>query len=85
MIQSVVVLDLASSYHVTSKQEWFSSYKSGEFGVVYLGNDTSYCVAGVGNVKFKMYDRNDMLLFDLRHVLGLRKSLISLGSLHEIG
>ena len=48
------MLDSASSYHVTSKREWFSSYKSGDFGVVYLGNDTSYRVVGVGDVKFKM-------------------------------
>lgn len=45
-----------SSYHVTLKREWFSSYKSGESDVVYLGDDTSYCVVGVDDVKFKMYD-----------------------------
>ena len=76
------MLDSASSYHVTSKREWFSSYKSGDFGVVYLGDDTSYRVVGVGDVKFKMYDGNEVLLSDVRHVPGLRKSLISLGSLH---
>lgn len=79
------MLDSASSYHVTSKREWFSSYKSGDFGVVYLGDDTSYRVVGVGDVKFKMYDGNEVLLSDVRHVPGLRKSLISLGSLHETG
>ena len=79
------MLDSASSYHVTSKREWFSSYKSGDFGVVYLGNDTSYGVVGVGDVKFKMYDGNEVLLSNVRHVPGLRKSLITLGSLHETG
>nr|CAD41329.2 OJ991113_30.13 [Oryza sativa Japonica Group] len=79
------MLDSASSYHVTSKREWFSSYKSGDFGVVYLGDDTSYRVVGVGDVKFKMYDGNEVLLSDVRHMPGLRKSLISLGSLHETG
>ncbi len=39
----------------------------------------------MGDVKFKMYDGNEVLLSDVRHVPGLRKSLISLGSLHETG
>ena len=56
------ILDSASSYHVTSEKKWFSSYIFGEFGVVHLGDDVSYRVVRVGNVKFKMYDGNKVLL-----------------------
>jgi hypothetical protein len=79
------MLDSASSYHVALKREWLSSYKSSDFGVVYLGDDMSYRVVGMGDVKFKMYDGNEVLLSDVRHVPGLRKSMISLESLHETG
>nr|AAP53866.2 retrotransposon protein, putative, Ty1-copia subclass [Oryza sativa Japonica Group] len=69
------MLDSASSYHVTSKREWFSSYKSGDFGVVYLGDGTSYRVVGVGDVNFKICETR----------AGIKEEFVSLGSLHETG
>ena len=34
----------------------FSSYKSGEFDLAYVGDDTGYRVAGVGDIKIKMFE-----------------------------
>ena len=36
------LLDSASSFHATHKKEWFTSYKSGDFGLAYLGDDMGY-------------------------------------------
>jgi hypothetical protein len=79
------LLDSASSYHATSNKEWFSSYSEGDFGLARLGDDTGYRVMGVGNIKLKMYDGQEVLLEGVRHVPGLRKNLISLGFLHGEG
>ena len=68
-----------------NQQEWFSSYKSGEFGLAYVGDDTDYRVAGVGDIKIKMFDGVERMLRGVRHVPGLRRNLISLGVLHDGG
>lgn len=81
----VWILDSASLFHVTPRKEWFSSYKSGECGFVYLGDDTSYPAVGVGEVKIKLEDGGEHVLQGVKHVPGLKRNLISLGTLHEEG
>ena len=66
-------------------REWFSLYKSGEFGSVYVGDDTGYRVVGIGDIKIKMFDGVERMLRGVRHVPGLRRNLISLGVLHDGG
>ena len=75
------ILDSACSYHMTSNKDWFNTYKSVNFGFVLMGNDASCKVAGIGNIKIKMFDGVVRTLCDVRHVLDLRKNLISLGTL----
>ncbi|KAE8787904.1 retrotransposon ty1-copia subclass [Hordeum vulgare] len=79
------MLDSACSFHATPNKEWFSSYKSGDFGLAYMGDDTGYSVAGVGDIKIKMFDGVERMLRGVRHVPGLRRNLISLGVLHDGG
>lgn len=79
------MLDSACSFHATPNREWFSSYKSSEFGLAYVGDDTGYRVAGVGDIKIKMFDGVERMLWGVRHVPGLRRNLISLGVLHDGG
>uniref|UniRef100_A0A453RW19 CCHC-type domain-containing protein n=1 Tax=Aegilops tauschii subsp. strangulata TaxID=200361 RepID=A0A453RW19_AEGTS len=79
------MLDSACSFHATPNREWFSSYKSGEFGLAYVGDDTGYRVAGVGDIKIKMFDGVERMLRGVRHVPGLKRNLISLGVLHDGG
>ena len=59
--------------------------KSGELGLAYVGGDTGYRVAGVGDIKIKMFDGVEWMLRGVRHVPGLRRNLISLGVLHDGG
>jgi hypothetical protein len=79
------LLDSASSFLATSKKEWFLSYVEEDGGFVHLGDDSGYCIIGVGDIKFKMYDGQEMLLKGVKHVPGLRRNLISLGILHGEG
>ena len=46
-----------------------------------MGNDASCKVAGIGNIKIKMFDGVVRTVCDVRHVPDLRKNLISLGTL----
>ena len=79
------LLDSASSFHATPKKEWFSSYIEEDGGLAHLGDDSGYCIIGVGDIKFKMCDGHEMLLKGVKHVPGLRRNLISLGLLHNEG
>jgi hypothetical protein len=79
----VWMLDSASSFHATHEREWFTSYKSGDFGLAYLGDDTGYRAIEVGDIKIKMRGGVEQVLWGVRHVSGLRRNLISLGALHS--
>ena len=79
------LLDSASSFHATSKKELFSSYTEKENGFAYLGDGSGYLAVGVGDIKFKLYDGEEILLKGVKHVPGLTRNLISLGLLHEEG
>lgn len=79
------MLDSTCSFHATPNKEWFSLYKSDDFGLAYMGDDTGYRVAGVGDIKIKMFDGVERMLRGVRHVPGLRRNLISLGVFHDGG
>ena len=71
--------------NITPNREWFTSYRSGNFGSFYLGDDTCHSIVGIGEVKIKMYDGIVRTMRDVRHIPGLKKNMISLGSLHNSG
>jgi hypothetical protein len=50
-----------------------------------MGNDISCKVVGSGSIQIKMFDGTIKILADVRHVLELRKNLISLGVLDTRG
>jgi hypothetical protein len=50
------LLDSATSFHVTPRKEWFLSYIEKEGDLVHLGDDSTYRIIGVGDIKFKMCD-----------------------------
>ncbi|KAL0294146.1 UNVERIFIED_CONTAM: Retrovirus-related Pol polyprotein from transposon TNT 1-94 [Sesamum calycinum] len=43
------ILDSGCSYHITPNREWFSSYRAGNYGSVYLGDDRCCNIVGVGD------------------------------------
>jgi len=54
-------------------------------GFVFMGNDHALKIVGVGAVKIKMLDGSICKLQGVRHVKGLRKNLLSIGQLNELG
>jgi hypothetical protein len=66
-------------------RNWFSTYQSIDDGVVFMGNDFSCKIVGVGSVRIRMHDGSVRTLIYVRHVLELRKNLISLGVLDSTG
>eukprot|EP00253_Pinus_taeda_P032927 PITA_32927 len=61
------------------------TYKSINDGVVYMGNDVTCNIVGIGSIQLQMFDGTTKILTDVRHVPKLRKKLISLGALDTNG
>jgi len=50
-----------------------------------MGNNQTCSVKGIGNITFKMHDNKLRVLTNVRYVPGLKRNLISLGTLDELG
>ena len=68
-----------------SRKEWFSTYEPFKGGTILIGNDATYKTVGICTIRMKMFDRGVRILKDVRHVLDLRKNLLSLGALKAEG
>jgi len=44
------IIDSGATLHVTPRKEFFTSYTSGDFGVLNMGNDGESKAIGVGDV-----------------------------------
>ena len=66
---------------MTPNRQWFTTYKSGNFGSVYMGNNKTCAIVGMGQVQIAMDDDGVRTLCDVQLISELRKNLISLGSL----
>jgi hypothetical protein len=73
------VVDSRASFHATPHRKHFQDYDQGDFGQVHLGDDAPYKIVGMGKVQIKQKNGNQWLLKEVRHVLDLRKNLISTG------
>uniref|UniRef100_A0A2N9IUP8 CCHC-type domain-containing protein n=1 Tax=Fagus sylvatica TaxID=28930 RepID=A0A2N9IUP8_FAGSY len=79
------LLDSACSFHVTPHRNWFDTYRSINCGSVRMGNDAACTIIGMGTIKIKMSDGVVRTLEEVRHILDMRKNLISLGTLDSKG
>ena len=79
------LLDSGVTNHMCLHKHLFSTYQPIDDGVVFMGNDISYKIFGIGSVGIKMYDDSIRTLTGVRHVPELRKNLISLGVLDSTG
>ncbi|GJX77801.1 gag-pol polyprotein [Tanacetum coccineum] len=75
-----------ATFHMTARREWFHQYKpiSGG-GSVYSYNDHELRIIGIGSIMVKMHDGTVRTIRDVRHVEGLKKNLLSLGQLDDLG
>eukprot|EP00253_Pinus_taeda_P027941 PITA_27941 len=79
------LLDSGASKHMCIHREWFKTYKSINDGVVYMGNDVTCNIVGIGSIQLQMFDGTTKILTDVRHVPELRKNVISLVALDTNG
>ena len=73
------VLESSASYHAIPHRKYLLDYVQGDFGQVYLGDDRPCKIARKGNIQIKLPNRNQWLLKEVRHILDLRRNLISIG------
>ncbi|KAH9646639.1 hypothetical protein KPL70_024932 [Citrus sinensis] len=79
------VLDSGCTYHMCPDKNLFSSYRVFNGGEVMMGNNSLCKVVGLGTIRLKMFDGVIRELSEVRHVPELKRNLISLGILDQIG
>ena len=79
------VLDIACTLHMSPKRDWFTTYDLVNSGSVLMGNNVAWKIVGIGTIRIRMHDGIVRTLTNLRHILDLKKNLISLGTLDSLG
>ena len=70
---------------MTSWREWFHIYEpiSGRF--VYMGDDFTLEIIGIGTIKIKIFDGTIRTIEEVQHVKGLKKNLFYLEQIDSHG
>lgn len=79
------VMDSDCSFHMCPNREWFQNFNKKETGTVYMRNNQSCSVQGIGNIPLKLHNNKVRILTDVRYVPDLKRNLISLNTLDELG
>ncbi|KAK8617184.1 hypothetical protein V6N13_117150 [Hibiscus sabdariffa] len=79
------IVGLGASFHVTPHGDFFSAYKTGDFGTVKMGNHETSKIMSIGNVILKTNTHCEIVLKDIRHVPDMCLNLISTSKLDDIG
>ncbi|GJX79003.1 hypothetical protein Tco_0327152 [Tanacetum coccineum] len=80
-----LVMDSGGSYHMTHRMDFLYDFKVVDGGSVRLGDNRTCTIKGTGKVKIQLHNGLSFILEDVRYVPGLRRSLISLGTLEKEG
>ncbi|GKB93664.1 hypothetical protein Tco_0979801 [Tanacetum coccineum] len=80
-----LVMDSGRSYHMTHKRDLLYDFKGFDGGSVQLGDNKTCTIKTTKRIKIQLHDGSSFILDDVRYVLGLRRSLISLGTLEKEG
>ena len=79
------ILDSGCTFHMTPNKSWFEDFNQDEGEMVLLGNNKPCKVEGVESVRIKMYNGVEKVLENVRYIPELKRNLISLGMLDELG
>ncbi|GJX81251.1 hypothetical protein Tco_0329400 [Tanacetum coccineum] len=80
-----LVMDSGRSYHLTHMRDFLYDIKGFDGGSVQFGDNMTCTIKGTRKVNIQLHDGSGCILEDVRYVLGLRRSLISLGTLKKEG
>ncbi|KAH9680700.1 hypothetical protein KPL71_026653 [Citrus sinensis] len=79
------ILDSGCSFHMCPQKDFFVTFEKVDGGRVLLGNNLACKVAGIGSVSIKMHDDRVISLEQVRYVPELKRNLISLGMIDQLG
>ena len=79
------MIDNGASIHVTPRKDFITSYTSGDFGSVKMGNDGSAKAIGIGDVCLETSNGIMLFLKNIKHISDIRMNLISTGKLDDEG
>lgn len=79
------ILDSGCTFHMTPNKAWFEDLKEEDGGVVLLGNNKPCKVKGIGSVRIRFHSGAEKVLTNVRYIPELKRNLISLGMLDELG
>ncbi|KAG8472638.1 hypothetical protein CXB51_034574 [Gossypium anomalum] len=79
------ILDSGYTFHMSPNRDWFTTYRILLEVVIFMKNNASYKIIGVGTIKVNMFDGVVRTLSDVRHVLELKRNLISLSTFNSKG
>ncbi|RVW62457.1 Retrovirus-related Pol polyprotein from transposon TNT 1-94 [Vitis vinifera] len=79
------VIDSGASIHATPRKDFFTSYTSGDFGSVRMGNDGSAKAIGMGDLRLETSNGTMLTLKNVKHIPDIRMNLISTGKLDDEG
>ncbi|CAA0830831.1 Probable prolyl 4-hydroxylase 11 [Striga hermonthica] len=84
------ILDSGCSYHITPNREWFATYKPGNSGSVFLGDDRCCGIVGIGDVKIKINgfipkaDEDRETIKIVKGALTVMKGTITTGNIYNL-
>ena len=76
-------MNSGASFHTTLHREIIQNYVAGDFGNVYLADSSALDVVGMRDVRILLPNGFVWLLKKVRHILDLRRNLISVGQLDD--
>ncbi|GKB18650.1 zinc finger, CCHC-type containing protein [Tanacetum coccineum] len=80
-----LVIDSGGSYHMTHRRDFLYDFKVVDGGSIRLGDNRTCTIKGIGKVNIQLHNGSSFIIEDVRYVPGLRRSLISLGTLKKEG
>nr|GEV53640.1 retrovirus-related Pol polyprotein from transposon TNT 1-94 [Tanacetum cinerariifolium] len=80
-----MTMDSGGSYHMTHRRDFLYDFKGFDGSSVRLGDNRTCTIKGTRRVMIQLYNGSGFILKDVRYVFGLRRSLISLGTLEKEG
>ncbi|RDX86057.1 hypothetical protein CR513_32662, partial [Mucuna pruriens] len=83
--ESMWIIDSSAILHITPMKKFFTSYTSGDFGVLKMGNEGVTKVIGVGDVSLQTNTRMKLWLRGVKHAPNVRFNLISVHMLDDGG
>ncbi|KAH9697287.1 hypothetical protein KPL71_023550 [Citrus sinensis] len=79
------ILDSGCTFHMCPFKDYLLNYHETDGGKVMMGNNAVCKIVGIGNVNLKLHDGTIRELKEVRYVPELKRNLISLGMLDQMG